>query len=180
MKLDKDVTSSGQITSKLWLCDTLEKLSWQSDTTYIYGGWHGMLAFLLLARQRFEVNNIRSYDIDPSCESIADALNENWVINNWRFKAFTKDCNTIVPDADLIINTATEHFSSDQWFVNIPKGTRVILQSNNMKHSDHANVFNSLADLQARYQLTETVFADKINFRYPTWFFDRYMIIGIK
>lgn len=180
MEIDKDAFSSGQITSKLWLCEQLENLDWKSNVTYIYGGWQGILSFLLLSRNKFEVNLIRSFDIDPACEPIADMINENWVINNWRFKAFTKDCNTIIPQADLIINTATEHFVSDQWFKNIPKGTRVILQSNNMPHPDHYSKVASLQELQEKYPLTETVFAETINFRYPTWFFDRYMIIGIK
>lgn len=180
MELNNDVTSSGQITSKLWLCETLENLGWESDLTYIYGGWQGMLGFLLLARNKFKVNQIRSYDKDHKCEKVADLLNENWVINNWRFKALTKDCNTIVPDADLVINSATEHFISDQWFTNIPTGTRVILQSNNMQHSDHYNTPNNLEEFVTRYPLSKTVFADKINFRYPTWFFDRFMIIGVK
>lgn len=180
MEIDKDVFSSGQITSKLWLCETLESLGWESNLTFIYGGWNGILAFLLLSRNKFKVNNIRSYDIDHKCEPIADMINENWVYNNWKFKAFTKDCNTIIPDADLIINTATEHFKQDHWFYNIPKGTRIILQSNNMKLNDHHNIVESLEDFKQKFPLTEIVFADKINFRYPTWYFDRYMMIGIK
>lgn len=180
MEIDKNAFSSGQIRSKLWLCEKLESLNWESDKTFIYGGWHGVLAFLLLSRKKFKVNSIRSFDIDHRCEQIADMINENWVYNNWKFKAFTKDCNTIIPDADLIINTSTEHFKSQEWFHNIPKGTRVILQSNNMKHNDHFNAVNSLDEFIRMYPLQDTFFADKINFNYPTWFFDRFMLIGIK
>jgi hypothetical protein len=180
MLLNKDCFSSGQITSKLWLCKKLEDLNWESDNTAIYGGWQGMLAFLLLSRGKFKVKKIRSYDIDPKCEPIADAMNENWVINNWQFKAFTKDCNLIIPDSDLIINTATEHFDSDRWFQNIPSGTRLILQSNNMKRDDHNNTVDNLDQFKERYRLNDVLLAEKINFRYPTWFFDRFMLIGIK
>lgn len=179
MELDKDVFSSGQIRSKLWLCEQLELLDWKSELTYIYGGWQGILAFLILSRNN-NIKTIRSFDIDHKCEEIADLVNENWVINNWRFKAFTKDCNTINPTADLIINTATEHFKQDHWFHNIPKGTRIILQSNNMKLDSHHNIVESLEDFKQKFPLTEIVFADKINFKYPTWYFDRYMMIGIK
>ena len=60
MLLNKDCFSSGQITSKLWLCKKLEDLNWESDNTAIYGGWQGMLAFLLLSRGKFKVKKIRS------------------------------------------------------------------------------------------------------------------------
>jgi hypothetical protein len=76
---NKDAFSSGQIGSKIWLCEKLEKLNWSSDLTYIYGGWYGITAFLLLSRGKFNVSKIRSLDIDPSCEPIADMINENWV-----------------------------------------------------------------------------------------------------
>lgn len=180
MEIDKDVFSSGQISSKLWLCEKLESLDWESDLTFIYGGWHGILAFLLLSRNKFKVRNIRSFDIDSKCESIADMINENWVYKNWQFKAFTKDCNTLIPKADLIINTSTEHFKSVQWFNNIPSGTRIILQSNNMKHEDHYSTVNSLSEFKDRYPMQKIILEEKINFTYPTWYFDRFMLIGIK
>ena len=87
--LNKDAFSNGQIDSKLWLCEEIEKLNWKSDLTRIFGGWHGLTAFLLLSRGKFQVRKIYSYDIDPSCEAIADIINENWVIKEWQFKAFT-------------------------------------------------------------------------------------------
>ena len=97
MNIDKDAFSSGQIGSKIWLCEELEKIGWQSDFTYIYGGWHGITAFLLLSRGIFNVNRIRSIDIDPSAEPIADMINENWVWQEWKFKSFTNDCNNFDP-----------------------------------------------------------------------------------
>ena len=74
MNIDKDAFSSGQIGSKIWLCEELEKTGWLSDFTYIYGGWHGITAFLLLSRGKFQVNRIRSIDIDPAAEPIADMI----------------------------------------------------------------------------------------------------------
>ena len=133
----KDAFSSGQISSKIWLCEELEKTKWSSELTAIYGGWYGVTAFLLLSRDKFKVKKIRSYDVDPSCEPMADLINENWVWQDWKFKAQSDDCNYIKPTADLIINTSTEHFDTKQWFENIPFGTRVVLQGNNMKHDDH-------------------------------------------
>jgi hypothetical protein len=74
---NQDAFSNGQIDSKLWLCRELESLEWSSDYTQIYGGWYGVLAFLLLSREKFCVGRIESFDIDPACENIADMINEN-------------------------------------------------------------------------------------------------------
>lgn len=178
---DKDAFSNGQVDSKLWLCQELESIGWQSKLTRVYGGWHGMLGFLLLSRQNFRVDRIESYDLDPSCERMADMVNENWVIKDWQFKAYTGDCNQILPGKpDLIINTSTEHFDTMDWFNNIPKGTRVILQGNNMPHDDHIIHSTSINDFVNRYPLTDIMYQGELRFVYPEWKFTRYMTIGVK
>ena len=180
MNIDPDTFSSGQIESKIWLCEELEKLEWASRLTYIYGGWNGMLGFLLLSRGKFSVTGIRSLDEDPACESIADTINENWVQQSWKFKALTQDCNTFDPIyGDIIINTSTEHFTSRQWFDNIPKGTRVVLQGNNMPH-DNYNIHLTLEDFLKDYPITNVFYKGEKEFVYPKWSFNRYMVIGIK
>jgi hypothetical protein len=176
----QDAFSNGQIGSKLWLCEELERMDWVSNETAIYGGWYGITAFLLLSRGKFEVKQIRSYDIDKFAEPIADMINENWVYQSWKFKAFTEDCNAIYTGADLVINTSTEHFENLQWWRNIPDGTRVVLQGNNMPHEDHVVVTSTLAEFCVQYPLTETLYAGEKEFVYPDWVFSRYMVIGIK
>jgi hypothetical protein len=181
MNVNKDAFSSGQVGSKIWLCEELERTGWTSDLTYIYGGWHGVLGFLLLSRGKFQVNKIRSLDIDPTCEPVADMLNENWVWQDWKFKAFTQDCNTYEGQyGDLIINTSTEHFDTMEWFDRIKPGTRVILQGNNMPHDDHVVHTNSIDEFVKHYSLTSVVYSGEKHFQYPTWEFFRYMVIGIK
>jgi len=181
MIIEKDAFSSGQVGSKIWLCEELERLNWQSNLTYIYGGWYGVTAFLLLSRGKFNVGQIQSFDIDPSCEAIADTINENWVWQEWKFKAYTLDCNGYVRGgADLIINTSTEHFHSMDWFTRIPKGTRVVLQGNNMPHNDHIVHCNSQENFAELYPLSQITFLGSKTFVYPEWQFTRYMMIGIK
>lgn len=181
IQVHRDAFSSGQITSKLWLCEELEKLNWSSSLTCIYGGWYGITAFLLLSRGKFEVEKIRSLDVDPSCESVADMINENWVCRDWKFKAFTQDCNNYHGQyGDLIINTSTEHFESMDWFNNIPDGTRVILQGNNMPHDDHHIHTSTLTEFIEHYPLTGLMYSGSKEIVYPDWKFTRYMIIGYK
>ena len=179
--VDKDAFSSGQLGSKLWLCEELEKLKWKSNLTRIYGGWYGITAFLLLSRGKFKVDKIQSYDVEPGCESVADMINEYWVWQAWKFKAYTQDCNQIfLNNADLIINTSTEHFDELTWWNNIPSGTRVILQGNNMPHDDHCVHTSSLEEFQKSYPFAEVVYKGCREFVYPTWQFTRFMLIGIK
>lgn len=180
-EIHKDAFSSGQIGSKLWLCKELEKLFDSVDNIWIYGGWYGITAFLLKCRANLKIEKIKSYDIDPHCEAVADMINENWVYDNWQFKAFTEDCNKLIPDeADLIINTSTEHFDSLEWFTNIPKGKVVVLQGNNMPHEDHHVTSGNLKEFQNQFELSQLLFAGEKEFVYPDWKFTRFMIIGIK
>lgn len=183
LNVDKDAFSSGQIGSKIWLCEKLENLFDSIDNIWIYGGWYGITAFLLKSRDNINIGKIRSYDIDPACESVADMINENWVIDDWKFKASTQDCNVLDLDwngPDLVINTSTEHFESLDWWNNIPKGTVVALQGNNMIHDDHHVHSSCLNEFVARFPVTEMLYAGEKQFVYPDWRFTRYMLIGVK
>lgn len=181
LNVDRDAFSSGQVGSKIWLCEELERLGWCSSLTYIYGGWYGVTAFLLLSRGKFIVDKIRSLDMDPRCESVADMINENWVWQDWKFKAFTQDCNNYEGQyGDLVINTSTEHFDSMDWFDRIPKGTRVVLQGNNMPHEDHHVHSGCLQDFIDQYPMSKLDYSGEREFVYPTWSFTRFMIIGKK
>lgn len=177
---NKDAFSSGQISSKLWLCEELERTRWTSNETAIYGGWYGLTAFLLLSRGKFKVHRIRSYDVDPACEPMADMINENWVWRNWQFKALTEDCNLIKTKSDLIINTSTEHFETKEWFDNIPYGTKIVLQGNNMPHEDHLVYSQSLKDFINHYPMNKLLYSGQLDFEYPSWKFSRFMVIGEK
>lgn len=179
--VNNDAFSSGQIGSKIWLCEELEQLGWESDRTYVYGGWYGMVGFLLLSRAKFKVKSIRSIDIDPTCERMADMFNEYWVWQDWRFKAITADCNNFKsPDMDLVINTSTEHFQSRTWWNNIPQGTRVVLQGNNMPHDDHFTHSHSAIGFASDYEFAKIDFLGAKEFVYPDWSFTRFMVIGTK
>lgn len=179
----KDAFSSGQIDSKLWLCKELETLFDKIDNIWLYGGWYGTTAFLLRTRNNIEIGRIASYDIDPECETVADIINENWVSKEWKFKAFTQDCNILTPkigQPDLIINTSTEHFETMDWWNNIPKGMMVAIQGNNMLHDDHCVHTSSLNQFVRTYPLSRILYKGELYFEYSTWNFTRYMLIGVR
>ena len=154
LNVNKDAFSSGQIGSKLWLCEELEKLFDTIDSIWIYGGWYAVTAFLLNSRNNIKIEYIRSYDV------------------------YKLEVDRSGPD--LIINTSTEHFESMDWWNNIPKGTTVALQGNNMVHDDHHVHSTSLKKFVAQFPVSETLFKGEKEFVYPDWRFTRYMLIGIK
>ena len=183
LPVDKDAFSSGQIGSKIWLCEELERLYDSVDSIWIYGGWYGITALLLNSRGNMRIGQIRSYDVDPACESVADMINENWVYQNWKFKAQTQDCNKLDIKSnppDLLINTSTEHFDSLDWWNNIPSGTVVALQGNNMPHADHHVHSEDLEQFVKEFPFTQLLYKGQLEFEYPTWKFTRFMLIGIK
>jgi hypothetical protein len=183
LNVNRDAFSSGQVGSKLWLCQELENLFESADNIWIYGGWYGVTAFLLNSRSNMRIKQIRSYDVDPQCQPVADIINENWVSKEWKFKAFTEDCNTLTPklgNPDLIINTSTEHFESMDWWHNIPKGMIVALQGNNMPHDDHHIHTKNLKQFKKAFPLSKTLYEGQLDFNYPDWSFTRFMLIGVR
>jgi hypothetical protein len=188
ISINVDSFSSGQMSSKIWLAEYLETCFGQiKQNIWILGGWYGISALVLLTRNILWIESCRSFDIDPSCQPIADTLLNNWVWQKWKFKAFTADCNTLDyatnvygPTPSLVINTSCEHFISDDWFHRIPNGVKIALQSNNMAHDDHHSNITSQQEMYEKYPLSNTLFTGEKQFKYPEWGFTRYMLIGIK
>lgn len=187
MTVNIDAWSSGQIGSKLWLCRELERLNPVNPVIWILGGWYGLLAFLLLSRERVNIKHIRSFDLDRDVERPANFVNENWVWREWQFKAFTFDANNLTyhdnefgPSPDIIINTSTEHFTSFDWFKNIPHGKMVVLQSTDMIHDDHLFAVRSMEEFRELFPLSQCLYQGELEFCYPESRFKRFMLIGIK
>lgn len=87
----EDALAHGQLQSKAWAVDELVKAKKKLGTVYIVGGWIGTLAPLLFSEPKLKIDKIRSFDIDPECEAVADQLNVNHVILEWQYKAITMD-----------------------------------------------------------------------------------------
>ena len=89
-----DMFSLGQLESKFWIVEELEALNVNLGTVFICGGWFGSLANMIFT-SNVQVDKIRSFDIDPSCLEIAEAMNRDYVIDKWKFKAVTEDMYNI-------------------------------------------------------------------------------------
>lgn len=174
----------GQLISKEWISDKLPEFVMGPQNIYIFGGWTGILANLLFQNENLIVNKIRSIDLDPWCEKVADDVNKLHEMNGWRFKARTADMATYDYEwgihPSIVINTSTEHVKQDiydQWYNNIPKGTLIIIQGNDFFDcSEHIRCTKTLEDFEIINKVTEPLFSGSID----TSMYTRFMCIWRK
>ena len=169
-----DAFWSGQLKSKEWLITNLRKNVNKFVSIDIHGGWVGVLASMLFQSDIY-VTNIRSVDIDPTCEPIATMMNKREEMSG-RFRAVTSDMCEIRSDADVVINTSCEHITQDQydlWLSGMPHNSLIVVQSNNYNIPEHIRTAGSLEEFKAQSNLTVT-WAGELELPLYT----RYMIIG--
>ena len=165
----------GQVRSKVWLVESLEKYVTEPSSIVIHGGWNGVLASLLF-NSNIPINKIYSYDIDENCEEVASTVNKRQEIEG-RFRAITGDITMQLYRADIVINTICEHLTQDEydrWLKLTPEDALVVLQSNNFTMcEEHVRCANSLEDFIEQSGI-EVIHAEEVeHFKYT-----RYMIIG--
>ena len=169
-----DAFWSGQLKSKEWLITNLRKNVNQFVSIDIHGGWVGVLASMLFQSDIY-VKNIRSIDIDPTCEPIATMMNKKEEIAG-KFRAVTADMCAIRSDADVVINTSCEHITQDQydlWLSGMPYNTLLVLQSNNYNIPEHVRIANDLDEFKTQSKIN-VVWAGELELP----LYKRFMIIG--
>lgn len=198
IEYDKDCFSRGQLQSKLWLIKELKKLNVNLGTVFIYAGWYATLATMLF-ENKFNVDKIRSFDIDPTCVDVAEVFNKPWFVDKWNFKALTHDIHDInyeehtwqfwsnannrmsKPITDVpntIINTSCEHIQNfNEWYGKIPSGKLVILQGNNyFEIAEHVNCSENIYEFSEKIPMTSVLYQGELTLPKYT----RFMKIGIK
>jgi hypothetical protein len=191
-----EALSAGQVESKRWLIDELEKLDRPLGTVFVLGGWWGLLPAMLF-ESRLRLDKIRSFDIDAACAPVADTINRRYVMDDWKFKASTQDMLEMRYDLhsyptrrangsevlleespDTIINTSCEHISSfSKWWKKIPPGKLVVLQSNDFRlPAEHINCSDSLDKFSASAPMKEILFRGELDL--PDY--KRFMLVGLK
>lgn len=197
MEVHSDAFASGQVGSKIWLCRHLEEqlpryraAGPEGYRIWIYGGWIGLLPFLLWSRQRLPVHRVVNFDLNLDSLDVSQRINDLW---HWKgaYRSIQQDVSAMdfdrlaieyaEPAPDVVINSAVEHMPDRRWFESLPQGQVVVLQSTDMDHADHSVRHESLSELQADYPLGCTFLGEKLFFDYngPTSF-SRYMTIGVK
>jgi hypothetical protein len=165
----------GQLRSKEWLIDCLDKHVHAGSSVDIHGGWVGVLASMLF-QSNIPVTTIRSIDIDSTCEPIATLMNQI-EFEAGKFRATTADMCSIRSDADIIINTSCEHITQDQydlWLSGHPHNSLLVLQSNNYDIPEHVRVANDLVEFKKQCGLTTVLWAGELELP----LYKRFMVIG--
>jgi hypothetical protein len=170
-----DAFWSGQIKSKEWLIINLRKNINKFVSIDIHGGWVGVLASMLFQTD-MPIKNIRSVDIDPSCEFIATNMNKIEEMAG-RFRAVTADMCETRSDADVIINTSCEHITQDRydlWLSGMPRNSLLVLQSNDYDIPEHVRIATTLDQFKKQCGLERVLFAGDLELPLYT----RWMVIG--
>lgn len=150
-----DAFWSGQLKSKEWLIEKIRPFVTETSSIDIHGGWVGVLSSMLF-QSGLPIKNIRSIDIDPTCESVATMMNKGEEIQG-KFSAVTGDMCSISSDADVIINTSCEHISQHQynlWISGAPHNSLIVLQSNNYRIDEHIRTAESLDEFKQQSSIS--------------------------
>ena len=169
-----DAFWSGQLKSKEWLITNLRKNVNKFVSIDIHGGWVGVLASMLFQSDIY-ITNIRSVDIDPTCEPIATMMNKKEEMAG-KFRAVTADMCAIRSDADVVINTSCEHITQEQydlWLSGMPYNTLLVLQSNNYDIPEHVRIANDLDEFKTQSKIN-VLWAGELELP----LYKRFMIIG--
>lgn len=176
-----DLFSKSQVLSKTWMAETLNKFKQQYDNIVILGGWFGQHYWYL---DSFKFNKL--YNIDLDADTLAKSVNIMGAGD--RYITYAADVNQVITptgtivvqdqqiDADLIINTSSEHMTTE-WFDRLPLGQSVLLQSNDMLGMvGHINCVENLEQLKNKYQMRQVLFSGELSLSKGK----RFMLYGIK
>ena len=194
---DMDCMARGQLESKKWLVDELKNIqNLKLGKVCLSAGWYATVIPLIVEAD-IEFELVRSFDIDPLVWKIAEEINKDLVMDNWKFKAQTADIHslnyrntkytTIKSDTsvenmktafDTIVNTSCEHIEGfDNWYSKIPNGKLLILQSNNyFEIEEHVNCSHDLEDFSQSTPMSQVLFEGELQLEK----YIRYMKIGYK
>jgi hypothetical protein len=200
----KDAFSKGQVTSKVWLIETMQKLvtpGTRYNNIVIIGGWYGHLTHYLkdkieydnfynidphefnsyIGRENFNHGNKKYHVSSATIESVNYAQGAGYQIpigdydTAQNFKFTITDHKTVNPD--LVINTSCEHMN-DNWYNQLPSGKLIALQTNNLRNiaPDHFNCIDSISDMDTKYPMSKVLFQGELDITVGK----RFMKIGIK
>jgi hypothetical protein len=188
--MDFSAFSHGQIHSKLWLCQELEKCIKKPARVIIIGSWYNILGFLLLSRNSSFYDMIVGVDYNLENTEIANKICNFYMINNdQKIKNICMDANKIdFTDYDIVISTSTEDIETTNWFDKIKKETLLCLQSTNMTTETASKYPNweiknpneNMYTFKKKYHMSNILFEGIKEFDYGDLTYKRYMLIGTK
>ena len=152
-KIDfNNVFHDNQIKSKHWLVENLFKYlqNNKQSNIFMFGGWYGILAYMLINSQRYNIKHIFNIDKDQQLRIPA----YHFVENSRKYQHVVDDMLIFEYPfrPNVVINTSCEHLTKQQfiqWYNKIPDSVVVVLQSNNYdKIPEHVGCYGSLEEFR--------------------------------
>lgn len=160
LELDRAI-SNGQIESKLWLTSVLSAvLPKDAYNICVVGAWIGILGRLMAWQNQDILRRLVLVDQDEASASTMRKLMPD-LIHSRRAEVVRADANlyNFNYDFHIIVNLATEHFASGDWYKRIPRSRLVVLQgTNDRSERDHVACVDSVTELRERYPLRTVLF----------------------
>lgn len=194
--MDLHSFSHGQVISKIWLCEELEKYCKHDDNIYILGGWHNVLGFMLSVRKPNFFKRIQNVDINNEVIEFSNSICDAWINVMHSESHIINTCADandyelyLNNKTDIVVNCSVEHFTSNEWFDKLPPNTLVCIQSTDIKNKeiiDSVETFvqnqpnKDFATLLNRFPMKEYLYTGTKTFEYPTLEYNRFMMIGRK
>ncbi len=186
----QDAFSKGQLVSKVWLLEQLQRSNaiTSDQVIAILGCWVGSLVDFLITQ--YAPSRVYGIDLDPVAVEMAEKFNQRHVQNHWKFKGVIADVSMLNTSAmiiqtggelieaqpNIVINTSCEHMGTE-WFQSAESDQLIVMQTNNNPdYQGHINTSDSLSDMQSKYPLRKTVYAGELK----TPVYTRFMQIGWK
>ena len=196
-----DAFSKGQVQSKIWLVDELEKLNIKDlGNVLLLAGWFGQFISYI---DKLKFNQARIVEIDkPACivsdrifnidyieghkvKSVLQDINQTELTKN----GYTLDVKKYHTNEDIgytqqflpniIVNTSSEHMT-EEWFFqlkfkNLETNPIVVIQSNNLFDiAEHVNCVHSIDHMKKKYPFTEILYEGELDL----YGYKRFMLIG--
>lgn len=172
-----------QLSAKSWLIEqlnTIDEIKNDSDhSIYIFGGWYGVLASMMLDMFNAPINGVWSIDLDSDCMVIGSNLcvDERLHFVTADMALYTYPWEHV---PTVVINTSSEHVEQgvyDTWYDKIPRGTIVVVQSNNYYEcAEHTRCVNNLREFATVNHVVDPVYIGEL----PNSQYTRYMAIWKK
>lgn len=186
--MDYNAFSHGQVLSKIWLCEELEKYMQDKTRIVVLGCWYNLTAFILFSRNHEAYAKIDGIDLNIENVGLSDKINNAWKIENKLDSYFADVNNTFYQNYDVVICSSVEDIKGNQWFERIPNGHLVCLQTLNLtekqtKKYDNWNIVNptkTLKEFKTKYPLQKILYEGSRKFDYDHLKYNRHMLIGIK
>ena len=179
----------GLVTSKIWLCEELEKeLGDNIPSVNILGGWHNLMSFIMLVRKPKSYKEINSYDKDPQATEVAYKICDTWRVEEPKVYNHTIDASELdfsTCTNTVFINCSVDQFNDDKWYKTIPNGSLVCLQTTDIIDDNPPWEINQktrdITDFLYKYPVDDIIYTGSKRIKYgDNKYYNRLMIIGYK